>query len=447
MRALTKPLSSQPPLPPGPRLAPLQTALYMRDPRAYTRQLRERYGDLVGMPSMNGLIVLSMTSEGAKEILATPMEQFSEAFGADTLSPILGDGSLLLLTGHRHRAERKLISPPFHGNRMRALSGAMEVAAFDRMQTWPVGEKINLLEEMQTISLDVIIRAVLGIETPGRRDQFRAAIRDAIQDANPALFFFKASQHRFGGLGPWARFLRKRDRLHTLMNEQIRLTRDQTPDERPCILSRLVHAPEAAGEPFSDARIRDHLLTLLVAGHETTASALAWTFYELSRNPDVTQWLLDEIKQPSPATEKRTRMSALEATARESLRLHPIIAEFFRPVRESMTFKGFTIPAGAILAASALEIHKDESLYPEASSFRPGRFLERSFAPHEFAAFGGGHRHCLGSAFALNEMVTVMKTILPHRHFELSSSDPIEARLRNVTLAPAGGVEVTVRNR
>ncbi len=397
------------------------------------------------MPSMNGPIVLAMTSEGAKEILATPMERFGEAFGADTLSPVLGEGSLLLLTGRRHRAERKLLSPTFHGNRMRALTEAMQDATADRMQTWTPGEKINLLEEMQAISLDIIVRAVLGIEDPEIRRHFRVAIRDAIQDANPALFFFKAAQHRFGGVGPWARFLKKRDRLHRLMNEQIQIARVAKGEPRPYILSRLVHASRENGAPFSDASIRDHLLTLLVAGHETTASALAWSFYELSRNPDVRTWLRDEIKESSPAPEKPKRITALEATARESLRLHPIIGEFFRPVREAMSFRGFSIPAGSILAASAFEIHKDESLYPQPDVFRPSRFLERGFAPHEFVAFGGGHRHCLGSAFALTEMSIVLGTILPRAHFEPTSTEPIGVQLRNVTMAPAGGVDVIVR--
>ena len=435
------------PLPPGPRWAPLQTALYMRDPRGYIQKLRERYGDVVTMPTMNGRLILSMTSEGAREILATPMERFGEAFGAETLSPVLGEGSLLLLTGRRHRAERKLLSPTFHGNRMRTLSGAMESATLDRMQTWKSGEKINLLEEMQVISLDVIIRAVLGIQDPELSGRFRIAIREAIQDANPVLFFFKAAQHGFGGVGPWARFLKKRDRLHGLMDEQIRISRLDADDKDPYILSRLVQASGEAGEPLSNAQIRDHLLTLLVAGHETTASALAWTFYELSRNSDVQSWLLDEMKEPSAGPEKSARISVLEATARESLRLHPIIGEFFRPVRESMSFQGFTVPEGAILSATALEIHKDESLYPEPEVFRPSRFLERSFAPHEFVSFGGGHRHCLGSAFALAEMNIVMGTLLPELDFELVSPDPVGIQLRNVTLAPAGGVDVIVHKR
>lgn len=436
-------------LPPGPRFAPLQTALYMRDPYGYTRRMRERYGDPFTMPSMNGRIVLSMTSEGAREMLATPTERFGEAFGAAALTPILGEGSLLLLSEARHRAERKVLSPTFHGSRMRALAPAIHDATVERMNHWHDGERTRLLDEMQAISLDVILRAALGVQEPERRAAFQTAIQKAVNDANPALFFFRGFQRPLAGFGPWSRFLRHRGVLHQLLSEEIERARQQPADQRSDILSRLAHGKREDGQAFSDHNIRDHLVTLLVAGHETTASALAWTFYELARHPHVCTWLLDEIAATGsdPGPEVLANLPALEATAREGLRLHPILAEFFRLLREPTPFQGFTVPAGTVLAASILEIHRDPSLYPEPGDFRPARFLERRFAPHEFAAFGGGHRHCLGSAFALAEMTIVLGTILPRFRFELASRKPLGIQRRNVTLAPEGGVAVTLRRR
>lgn len=436
-------------LPPGPRFAPLQTALYMRDPYGYTRRMRERYGDPFTMPSMNGQIVLSMTSEGAREMLATPMERFGEAFGAATLAPVLGEGSLLLLSEGRHRTERKLLSPTFHGSRMRALAPAIHDATTERMNGWQDGEQTRLLAEMQAISLDVILRAALGVQDPERRRVFQTAIQKAVNDANPALFFFRGFQRPLAGFGPWSRFLRHRNTLHGLLSEEIERARQQPADQRADILSRLAHAKREDGQAFSDRNIRDHLVTLLVAGHETTASALAWTCYELARHPEISAWLLDEIAAAGddPGAEALANLPALEATAREGLRLHPIIAEFFRPLHETTRFQGFDVPAGAVLAASVLEIHRDESLYPEPGDFRPARFLERRFAPHEFAAFGGGHRHCLGAAFALAEMAIVLGKILPRFRFELASRTPLGIQRRNVTLAPEGGVAVTLRRR
>ena len=434
-------------LPPGPRIAPLQTALYMRDPVGYTRRARERYGDLVTLPVMNGLLVLTMTSEGAREMLSIPSERFGESFGAAALSPVLGDGSLMLLLGARHGTERRLLSPTFHGNRMRALAPTVRVATEERMDGWRDGHTPRLLEEMQAISIDVIIRAALGVHEPERRERFRLAIGKAVNDANPALFFFRGLQRPFGGFGPWARFLEHRDLLRQLLAEEITAARRQPADERPDILARLAHARREDGSPFSDDEIRDHLVTLLVAGYETTANALAWTLYEVSRHPEINDWLLDEISSAGDDTESLARLPALEATAREGLRLHPIIAEFFRPVREPTSFQGFNVPTGTVLAASVLEIHRDESLYPQAETFRPSRFLERRFAPHEFAAFGGGHRHCLGAAFALSEMCIVLGTVLPRYRFEFPSSKPLAIERRNVTLAPEGGAVVTLRRR
>lgn len=435
-------------LPPGPRFAPLQTALYMRDAYGYTRRLRERYGDTVTMPSMNGQVVLTMTPAGAREVLDAPIDHYGESFASSALTPILGEASLFPISGKRHRTERKLLSPTFHGNRMRALAPAMLHATLERSRRWRDGQSLVLLDEMQAISLEVILGAVLGVTDPERRELFRAAVLNTMNDAaNPALIFFTGLQRPFGGIGPWSRFLQNRDRFRGLIAEEIAAARESSASERPDILARLAHATREDGAPFPDETIRDHLVTLLIAGHETTASALAWTFSELSRNPDVCRWLLGEVAGAEPTAESLAGLPALEATSREGLRLHPIIAEFFRTVRQPTSFQGFEIPVGAVLAASILEIHQDESLYPEPQTFRPSRFLERKFAPHEFSAFGGGHRHCLGSAFALAEMAVVIGTLLPRFHFESASSEPPAVGRRNVTLPPKGGAPVRVRFR
>lgn len=436
-------------LPPGPALAPLQTALYMRDPYGYTRRMRERYGDVFTMPSMNGLLVLATTPEGAREILASGADSFGEGFGASALEPILGRGSLLLLSGSRHRTERKMLSPTFHGTRLRALAPAIREATLQRIDTWQDGQRTRLLEDLQAISLDVIIRTALGIDEPQRLEMYRTAIRRAVNEVPPALFFFRALQREFAGFGPWAGFLRQREKLHSLISEDIESARRQPAGLRCDILASLAHLRREDGQLLSDPDIREHLLTLLVAGHETTSSALAWTFYELTRHPEVSDWLLSEIGATSSEAraELLASLPALEATAREGLRLHPILAEFFRPLREPAPFQGHTVPAGVVLAASILEIHRNEELYPQPEVFRPARFLERRFAPHEFAAFGGGHRHCLGSAFALSEMAIVLGTILPRYRFELDSERPLGIQRRTVTLAPQGGVAVTIRSR
>ncbi|MGB0621837.1 MAG: cytochrome P450 [Myxococcota bacterium] len=436
-------------LPPGPRFAPLQTARYMRDPYGYTRWLRDRYGDVVTMPAMNGRLVMSMTAEGARAIMDTPTHHFGEFFGADALRPVLGEESLFLLTGRRHRSERKLLSPAFHGQRMRSLATEMQQVALDRSAGWTEGLETTLLDEMQAISLEVILRVVLGVESEARREPLRIAITHAVNEANPVLFFFRALQRDFGGFGPWARFKRHRDVLRQLLADEIVRARREANEDRADILARLVRAKDDEGNACTDESIRDHLITLLIAGHETTASALSWTLYELDRNPDVCKWLLAEIGALGAEADPKdlAGLPALEATAREGLRLHPIVAELFRPVLCPTPFLGYVVPAGAILAASILEIHQDASLYPEPERFMPARFLERRFAPNEFAAFGAGHRFCLGSAFALVEMSVVIGTLLPRYRFRVAPGDPLGVGRRNVTLPPERGAPVVIERR
>jgi cytochrome P450 len=432
-------------LPPGPRAAALQSLLYMRDPYGYYARMQARYGDLFTMPTMNGLLVIAHSPEGAREILAGGEKDFGEGFGAETLAPLIGRRSLLLLSGDDHRRERKMLSPVFHGGRMRAYGPAMRRAALDRSERWLPGDRIVMQDEMQAVSLDVIIRAVLGVEAPDRVAPFRTAIRDAVAEVSPLPLFFRPLQRRFFGLGPWARFLRSKRRFDRMLDTEIHAAR-RLGAPREDVLSRLVHSFDEDGRPLTDAAIRDHLVTLLIAGHETTSTALAWAFYELARHPDWRRALLDEVaalgSDPDPGA--LATLPGLEAVARETLRLHPIVPEFFRTVRHGYRVRGFDIPPGVVLAGSILSLHRDPTLYPEPEAFRPERFLERSRPPFEFAAFGGGHRYCLGAAFALTEMAIVIGTLLPRHELELESRRPLRTVRRHVTLGPEGGVAMRV---
>ncbi len=432
-------------LPPGPRVAALQSLLYMRDPYGYMARMRARYGDPFSMPSLNGFLVLANSAEGAREILAGGEADFGVGFGVDAIAPIIGRGSLLLLEGDAHRRERKTLSPVFHGSRMRAYGPAIRQAALDRSDGWLPGERIVMQDEMQAISLDVIIRAVLGVDDPERLVPFRDAIRNAVAEVSPLPLFFGPLRHEFLGFGPWARFMRHKRSFDVMLNDEIAAARKLS-SPREDVLSRLVHSVDEEGRPLADQAIRDHLVTLLIAGHETTSTALAWAFYEIARHPAIHRWLLDEIASlggdPDPGD--LAALPALEAVARESLRLHPIVAEFFRTVKHGYRLQGWDIPPGVVLAGSILSLHQDPGIYPRPEHFLPQRFLERGFPPHEFAAFGGGHRYCLGAAFALAEMAIVIGTLLPRYELALAVKRPLRTVRRHVTLGPEGGVEMRV---
>ena len=435
-------------LPPGPRFAPYQTLRYMADARGYTRRMRARYGDLFTMPAMNGLLVIACTAQGAREILKGREEDFYVGFGREAVEPLIGSGSLLLLDGARHQRDRKILSPTFHGARMRAYADAMQQSTLRRAQQWKTGQVLTLQREMQAISMDVIIEAVIGASDDARKQALRRAITLAVDEINPAPIFFKFLQHEFGGLGPWATLVRRLGELDELVYSQIRDARSDSL-ERDDVLWKLLQARDEGGQGLSDREIRDHLLTLLVAGHETTTTSLSWVLYEVFRHPDVYEWLKVEIASlgSRPTPDALAALPALDAVCRESLRLHPVLAEFFRTVRSRFEIGGYEVPAGGTLAASILEIHSDAALYPEPEAFRPRRFLDQRFAPHEFAAFGGGHRHCVGAAFAMAEMKIVLGTLLQGFELEATIERPLRTVRRHAALAPERGAPMRVVRR
>lgn len=432
-------------LPDGPRFAALQSLKYMRDPFGYYEEMQARYGDLVSMPTMNGHLIVALSPEGAREILAGREEDFGVGFGAEAAKPIIGPNSLLLISGEAHKRERKTLSPTFHGARMRAYAPIARDAALAELASWGPGDELSMQECMQRVSLDVILHAVFGVQSESLLLEFRAAIRDAIEELNPLPIFFRAFQRELWGHGPWAKFLRGMRRLDALIEDQIREARASSA-EREDVISRLVHARGEDGQALPDRTLRDHLLTLLLAGHETTATTLAWAFYELMRNPSVYCHLRDEIAElgRDPSPDELVELPYLDAFCRETLRVHPILAEFFRTVKTGFRLQGYDVPAGVALAGAIITIHRNEQLYPEPDRFRPERFLERRFAPWEFVAFGGGHRHCIGAAFAMSELKVVLGTILPRCELELVLDRPLRTIRRNLTLGPERGVPARV---
>jgi len=435
-------------LPPGPHFAPLQTFRYLRDPYAYYDEACRRYGDLFTMPAMNGTLVITTTPEGAAEILAGREDDFVVGFGVEAVQPVIGANSLLLLSGERHQRERKILSPAFHGARMRAYAPFVAEATLRELAAWQPGRRLTAQDRMQAISLDVIIHTVFGIQARERVAAFAEAIQRAVNEVNPAPIFFRFLQREFGGYGPWATFLRRKRILDSLIYAQIAEARRRG-ERRDDVLHALLGLRYEDGSQLSDEAIHDHLLTLLVAGHETTSTTLAWALYEQARHPEVRSQLLDEIaglgSDPDPA--EIAKLPYLDAFCRETLRMHPVLAEFMRTVRTGFRLQGYDIPPGITVAASILKIHQRPDLYPEPERFRPERFLERRFAPHEFAAFGGGHRHCLGAAFAMNELKVVLGTLLPRIGFSVAVDRPLRTVRRNATMGPELGVPLLVERR
>lgn len=431
-------------LPPGPRNALLQTYQYTRDPYSWFTRNRKIYGDIFTARVVNGTIVIVGHPAGAQAIFGADPETFIP-FAAKAVEPIVGANSMLFLSGARHRRERKLLMPPFHGERMRAYGEIIRDAALSTAKRWVPGQPMVFQDSSQAISLEVIIRAIFGITDRTRVDSVREKIVHFVNETNPALFFFPFLQHSFGGFGPWARFTKIRTDVSALLNAEVE-TRRNASDPGTDILSLMLAARHEDGSAMSAEEIHDELLTLVFAGHETTGIALAWAIYWLLRNPECMNRLLAEIDSlgANPDPDALARLPYLDGVIQETLRLHPIVPDVPRQLARPFDLEGYHLPKGTGIAVATSLLHTRPDIYPEPQRFKPERFLERKFSPFEYTPFGGGARRCLGAAFATYEMKIVLGTILAHHRLVLAEPGEVRPSRRNVVLGPATGVRVTL---
>jgi cytochrome P450 len=301
----------------------------------------------------------------------------------------------------------------------------------------------------QWISLEVIIRAVFGVQDPAHIEVLRAALIELVAATVPSLLFFPWLRRPWGGLSPFVRYDRAIKRVEALIYGEIAARRAQPDEAREDILSLLLAARDEAGEGMRDQELRDELLTLLFAGHETTGIALAWASYWLHRNPGSLERLRAEIDAlgDSPDPEVIARLPYLDAVCNETLRLHPIVPDIPRMLARPLEVGGHHLAPPLGVAVATTLIHRRESLYPEPDLFRPERFLERRFTPFEYLPFGGGHRRCIGAAFATYELKIVLATFIRHARLDLAEPGVVKVARRNVVLGPATGVRMRLRER
>jgi cytochrome P450 family 110 len=427
-------------LPPGPDSRLLLTLKYLRDPYATLLETGRRYGETFTWPSFAGTMVVTGAPEGVRTLFTADPDTYL-ALGAELLGPILGESNLILLSGERHRAMRKLQLPPFHGARMRAYGQLMLDAAREHAARWTRGRLIPIHRTMQEISLQVILEAVLGLRAPAERESFKASVLEVIEALKPSFMFIKALRRPLLGLSAWARFQRKRAHITALFEDVLRARR-ASPETHEDILSLLLSARYEDGRALTDDELLTQMLNLIVAGHETTASSLAWAFHFIHREPAVKARLVEELRGlPEPLEpEAVTRLPYLEAVCSEALRLNPVAPLIGRTLREGLTLQGFELPPGMDVGISILQIHRRADLYPEPERFRPERFLERSYSPFEYLPFGGGARRCIGAAFALYEMKLVLAAILRTYDLLPASDAPVGVSVRNTTVGPRGEV-------
>jgi cytochrome P450 len=419
-------------LPPRPTLSRWTMATgFVLQPTRFLDACHERMGDYFTLrPAPGREIVVTADPEAVKRVFTGDPALLHAGEANIILAPLLGQRSVLLLDGPEHMRQRKLMLPPFHGERMKLYVRAMEEAAEWHVAGWPRGRDFRVLPSMQAITLDVIMRAVFGVDDQTGRERLAAPLRRQLDMLSNRFTVLRLMLTARGGepgkRGAWAQVAALRREGDELIHEQIRTRRgDPRGDQRTDVFSLLLAARDEDGEPLSDVELRDELMTLLVAGHETTATAMAWTLERVVRHPDVLARLRDEPDG-----------DYLDAVIKETLRLRPVVPAVARKLLEPMEFGGWLLPAGVHIAPSIYLIHRRADLYPDPLSFKPERFLDKTPGTYEWIPFGGGIRRCLGASFALMEMKVVLSTI-----FKSVALEPI----RRGAGAGAGGGESTMR--
>ncbi len=433
-------------LPSGPKGKWRPTLRLIRNPREAMEAWVKQYGDPFLLHALNGPVVVTGREELIRTIYGQSPDMY-EPFAIATLIPLLGPGSIFVLSGDAHRRERRLVMPMFHGDRMKAYGQVMQQTAVEQLIKSDFHQPVMTAQLMTAISLEVIVKTIFGGDDSQTALDMIDASHRMVAAAHPLLFFSKKTHISFLGLSPIDRWNSAKANLIALFDRAIE-ARQRNGDNRQDILALLCQAKYEDGQTISREHIYSELMTFLFAGHETTALSMAWAIYHLHRNPASLTRLREELDAlPDEQPETLAAAPYLKAVVQETLRIHPIVTETLRKLTQAMDLGEFTVPAGMAVASATVLAHYNADVYPEPDTFRPERFLERSYSPFEYMPFGGGHRRCVGAAFAGYEMALVLGTLLKQFEFQLLDTQPVVPKRRSVTMGPSSPIPVRVVNR
>lgn len=432
-------------MPPGPRLPRVvQTIGFLFTPVRFIDACRKRYGDLVTMGTLfDSRFVMVFDPAAVKQLFRGSPEQLRAGEANAPLGPVVGQRSVLLLDGADHLRQRRLMLPPFHGERMRAYEAVIRDAADRAVDSWPVGTPFPLLPSMQSLTLDVIMQAVLGVEPGARQEEMKRRMRAMLDPVGTRWRMILAllSGGRTGMAAAARRFEEQRREVDEIVYDEIARRRAATDlEQREDVFSMLLLARDDEGGAMTDQELRDELVTLLVAGHETTATGLSWAFELLLRNPGELESLRAALADEDG--------EYLEAVVKETLRLRTVVPGVGRVVRgEPFELGGYVIPPGVEINPSITTIHRRADCYPDPASFRPERFIGPD-APDTYTwiPFGGGTRRCLGASFATLEMQMVIRRVLERADLRAADRRPERRVRRGVTIVPRRGVRVVLQS-
>jgi cytochrome P450 len=433
-------------LPPGPKVpAALQTVATWTRPTSGMLRARERYGKrfTVQVLGQAPFVILS-DPQDIKEVFQAPPDVLHPGEGARILEPIVGPNSVILLDEAPHLEQRKLMLPAFHGESMQRLEDLMCELTEREIESWPTDQPVVLHERLQRLTLEIVLRAVFGLDRGATLDRLRELLTQVLQFAENPISLLPFAQRMLAGRGPMGRLERLGEEADRLIFELIDERRGED-EGGPDVLALLLSARHEDNSPMSDAELRDELVTALVAGHETTASQLSWGFEMLSRNPRVVERLASEFEDGGDD-------AYLSATIQEIMRRKPVLMNAEpRLVKKRVEIGGMSYPPGVVLIASAFLVHHDPEVYPDPYSFRPERFMEseggQAPGTYTWLPFGGGRRRCLGASFAMLEMKIVLRAVIERNMLYPVGDRPETARRRSITISPSRGCEIELRVR
>lgn len=423
-----------------------QIGQWIFDPLGYMKNNFHKFGDIfkayVSWGSSEPLLMVSEPKALQYILTHDTTKQFTAPGEVNRiLEPLLGRQNLILLSGNEHRSRRQLVMPPFHGERLKAYGKIIQDITNQVISQWSTQTPIEVRATMQKITMRVILQAVFGLHEGERYNRLEKLLSKRLDmtgsPLGSMLLFLPWLQKDYGSWSPGYRLRQLAEETDHLLFTEIQERRNNPDPNRVDILSLLLMAEDEEGNGLSDQDLRDELMTLLVAGHETTATALTWAIYWLHSLPEVKDKLLAELDSVTDINDPSQflKLPYLTAVANETLRIHPVaMLTFPRQVEEPMTLCGYSLEPGMTLMGSIYLLHQREDLYPQPEQFRPERFLERQFSPYEFMPFGGGVRRCVGAALAQYEMKIVLGTILSQLDLDLINKRPVKPARRGVTL-------------
>ncbi|MBW4594741.1 MAG: cytochrome P450 [Brasilonema angustatum HA4187-MV1] len=432
----------------------LQKIQWVADPVGYMESAVQEYPDIftAKVVGFGDTVVFVQHPQTIQEILTNDTKKFAALGRNNTIMlPFVGNNSIVLLEKERHRRQRQLLMPPFHGERMRAYGELIRHLTEKVWSQLPQQQPFVARTVMQEISLQVMLQVVFGLYEGERYQKLKhllGLLTTILESPLKSSFqFFPFLQKDLGAWSPWGRFVRQRRQIDELLYAEIAERRAQSNPNRIDILSLLMSARDEEDQPMTDQELRDEMITLLLSGMETTASAMAWGLYWIHRLPQVREKLLQELDTlgPSPDPMSVVRLPYLSAVCNETLRISPIvILTLPRVVQEPCVLLGHQLEPDTIVLGCMYLTHQREDLYPQPKQFKPERFLECQFSPYEFMPFGGGVRRCIGEALAVFEMKLVLATIVSHYQLALTTNQPEQPQRRGVTLAPSGKVKMMI---